>query len=312
MLRSYDPQIGRFLQNDPYDQFASGYVGMGNDPGNNVDPTGGFSGPGVGCAATAGMCGFGGMVSGGSSLFGFISNGVGTGLSLLNNAISIFTTANGIGERQKIKPSPKSTEWTERILKEIFKKGPSAAGKMASRVLTSLIEPSDANSNIDDTFQGLLDRRIKRDEDSEENEIQKIKEEQVRYVTYYMIKFENGETVVYSGRTSGPASESAEEILRTRESQHKQDPRKKGYGAAEIDQEAVGGKNRLDPARMAIRGREQQLIDKNGRSRSEPGGRSGNEIRGVSKRNHLGYLYHQTSNVWFKQELYNFTGFFKY
>ena len=32
-LRSYDPQIGRFLQSDPYDQFASGYVGMGNDPG---------------------------------------------------------------------------------------------------------------------------------------------------------------------------------------------------------------------------------------------------------------------------------------
>ena len=27
-LRSYDPQTGRFLQNDPYDQFASGYVGM--------------------------------------------------------------------------------------------------------------------------------------------------------------------------------------------------------------------------------------------------------------------------------------------
>ncbi len=40
-LRSYDPQIGRFLQNDPYDQFASGYVGMGNDPVNNVDPSGG-------------------------------------------------------------------------------------------------------------------------------------------------------------------------------------------------------------------------------------------------------------------------------
>ena len=31
-LRSYDPQTGRFLQQDPYDQFASGYVGMGNDP----------------------------------------------------------------------------------------------------------------------------------------------------------------------------------------------------------------------------------------------------------------------------------------
>jgi RHS repeat-associated protein len=44
LLRSYDPQLGRFLQHDPYDQFASGYVGMGNDPGNVVDPTGGWIG----------------------------------------------------------------------------------------------------------------------------------------------------------------------------------------------------------------------------------------------------------------------------
>ena len=31
------------MQNDPYDQFASGYVGMGNDPVNNVDEDGGWS-----------------------------------------------------------------------------------------------------------------------------------------------------------------------------------------------------------------------------------------------------------------------------
>jgi RHS repeat-associated protein len=40
-LRDYDAQIGRFLQADPYEEFASGYVGMGNDPVNNVDPSGG-------------------------------------------------------------------------------------------------------------------------------------------------------------------------------------------------------------------------------------------------------------------------------
>jgi RHS repeat-associated protein len=40
-LREYDPQIGRFTTPDPYDQFASGYVGMGNDPVNNIDPSGG-------------------------------------------------------------------------------------------------------------------------------------------------------------------------------------------------------------------------------------------------------------------------------
>jgi RHS repeat-associated protein len=43
MLRSYDAEIGRFLQNDPYDQFTSGYVGMGGDPVNLVDENGGWS-----------------------------------------------------------------------------------------------------------------------------------------------------------------------------------------------------------------------------------------------------------------------------
>jgi RHS repeat-associated protein len=40
-LRMYDPQIGRWTGADPYDQFPSPYVGMGDDPVNNVDPSGG-------------------------------------------------------------------------------------------------------------------------------------------------------------------------------------------------------------------------------------------------------------------------------
>lgn len=59
MLLSYDPQIGRWLQNDPFDQFASGYVGMGADPANNFDPTGGMV-PGVsstGLADVVSYCG---------------------------------------------------------------------------------------------------------------------------------------------------------------------------------------------------------------------------------------------------------------
>jgi len=40
-LRNYDAQIGRWVQQDPYQQFASPYVGMGNDPVNLVDPSGG-------------------------------------------------------------------------------------------------------------------------------------------------------------------------------------------------------------------------------------------------------------------------------
>ncbi|MBV6640780.1 MAG: peptidoglycan DD-metalloendopeptidase family protein [Cyclobacteriaceae bacterium] len=40
-LRNYDPTIGRWLQTDPYSQFASPYVGMGNGPHVGVDPDGG-------------------------------------------------------------------------------------------------------------------------------------------------------------------------------------------------------------------------------------------------------------------------------
>jgi RHS repeat-associated protein len=40
----YDPQIGRWIQQDPYDQYASPYVGMGNSPVNGVDRDGGLFG----------------------------------------------------------------------------------------------------------------------------------------------------------------------------------------------------------------------------------------------------------------------------
>jgi len=38
--RQYDQQIGRFWSVDPASEFPSGYTGMGNDPGNLVDPSG--------------------------------------------------------------------------------------------------------------------------------------------------------------------------------------------------------------------------------------------------------------------------------
>ncbi|MBC7934222.1 MAG: hypothetical protein H7Y86_02520 [Rhizobacter sp.] len=44
-LRDYDPQIGRFIQIDPYDQFSSGYVGFANNPPNNIDIDGGVAVP---------------------------------------------------------------------------------------------------------------------------------------------------------------------------------------------------------------------------------------------------------------------------
>jgi RHS repeat-associated protein len=44
-LRMYDSRIGRWLSVDPEGQYWSPYIGMGNDPVNNTDPDGGFTGP---------------------------------------------------------------------------------------------------------------------------------------------------------------------------------------------------------------------------------------------------------------------------
>ncbi|MGN6569535.1 MAG: RHS repeat-associated core domain-containing protein, partial [Flavipsychrobacter sp.] len=46
--RQYDAQIGRFWGVDPADQFPSGYTGQGNDPANNIDPSGMQAGSSLG------------------------------------------------------------------------------------------------------------------------------------------------------------------------------------------------------------------------------------------------------------------------
>ncbi|MFM7430227.1 MAG: RHS repeat domain-containing protein, partial [Flammeovirgaceae bacterium] len=42
-LRMYDARIGRWVSPDPYGQFSSCYVGMGNMPNMGTDPNGGWS-----------------------------------------------------------------------------------------------------------------------------------------------------------------------------------------------------------------------------------------------------------------------------
>jgi RHS repeat-associated protein len=54
-LRNYDPQIARWVQQDPYQQFASPYVALGGDPVNMVDPSGGWSALANGLAKGLGM-----------------------------------------------------------------------------------------------------------------------------------------------------------------------------------------------------------------------------------------------------------------
>lgn len=41
-LRLWDNRIGRWLKTDPYGQYASPFLGMGNDPINGIDKDGGF------------------------------------------------------------------------------------------------------------------------------------------------------------------------------------------------------------------------------------------------------------------------------
>jgi len=57
-LRMYDARFGRWLSPDPYIQYSSGYMAMGNSPSSNVDADGGWSwitaGVGFAIGATAG------------------------------------------------------------------------------------------------------------------------------------------------------------------------------------------------------------------------------------------------------------------
>jgi RHS repeat-associated protein len=55
-LRMYDPQLGRWTGADPYDEFASPYIGFANDPVNNIDEDGGGVGDVIG-AVTGGIVG---------------------------------------------------------------------------------------------------------------------------------------------------------------------------------------------------------------------------------------------------------------
>ncbi len=61
-LRMYDARIGRWISTDPYGQYHSPYVGMGNKPMSGVDPDGGWSW--VTAAVGAGIGGIAGAAYG--------------------------------------------------------------------------------------------------------------------------------------------------------------------------------------------------------------------------------------------------------
>ena len=92
-LRNYDAQIGRWVQQDPYQEYASPYIGCGTDPVNLIDPSGGFTLAGLSKAGTAAILTLGGaiigtavgLISGDDDFTGtLIGAGAGLGAGLAN------------------------------------------------------------------------------------------------------------------------------------------------------------------------------------------------------------------------------------
>ncbi|WP_068923245.1 SpvB/TcaC N-terminal domain-containing protein [Planobispora rosea] len=157
------------------------------------------------------------------------------------------------------------------------------------------------------------------------------------YVTY--TKYNSLTKTSYSGRTSAvidltrPWRPQAEAAVRARDLNHHVDergePSDPNFGPAVLDKFAVGyavnyDQRYRDMGYLAIRGREQQLIDYHGKNRSTELGLSGfsggahsdtdpgprlteNAFRGVGKDNPLGEVFHEASNLCFG-ELAPFTG----
>jgi hypothetical protein len=106
------------------------------------------------------------------------------------------------------------------------------------------------------------------------------------YQTYTKVNPETSE--VYSGRTSGTGT--PEQNVAARDQSHQQNAN--GFGPAQLDKSSSNA--------VAIRGREQQLIEANGGARSQ-GGTSGNAINGVSPRNPKARVYKREAKKEFGQ-----------
>src|SRR5690606_26565696 len=105
-LRMYDARFGRWLSVDPYGQFASPYVGMGNAPNMGVDPDGGWSWvtAGIGFAVGAAV----GYAVGGdwqSALLGGLAGGALGGLSFNQSRDLIDVGVRSQNSVLKIEPS---------------------------------------------------------------------------------------------------------------------------------------------------------------------------------------------------------------
>ncbi|WP_223276868.1 RHS repeat domain-containing protein [Stenotrophomonas maltophilia] len=123
------------------------------------------------------------------------------------------------------------------------------------------------------------------------------RQQEKTYVTYTMSRMESVRTITYVGRASGYGS--PEQVMMQRYARHWL-RRLEGYVNPKLDKSGRG-----QPGRLAIRGREQQMIDYKGGIGSE---KVGNLIRGVAKANPAGPIYHEASNAMFG-EINSYTGY---
>jgi len=112
----------------------------------------------------------------------------------------------------------------------------------------------------------------------------------------------------YSGRSRGYGT--PQQVVAARNASHHMTAY--GFGPAVLDRSAVAtgflATRWADPSSKAIRGREQQLIDAHGGAARTDSGTSGNAIRGVSKINPLGRIYHAAASLFFG-EIHPYTGY---
>ena len=82
-LRSYDAEVGRFTTFDPYNQFHSPYLGMGNNPVMMIDRDGGGATGGIGAYAGHARPAIGAAAKvGGSGFWKSIATGIGKSAAL--------------------------------------------------------------------------------------------------------------------------------------------------------------------------------------------------------------------------------------
>lgn len=157
----------------------------------------------------------------------------------------------------------------------------------STKVARALKEGADAVSDAGKSKTALKNGKTssgtktqKSDSISDKGSQKEVSKNEKTYQTYTKKNEKTGET--YTGRTSG--KNTPEKNVAKRDASHHKN--KEGFGPSKLDKSS-GDKN-------AIRGREQQKIDQNKGAKSE-GGKSGNAIRGVSKKNKNAEKYDKAS-----------------